>query len=602
MTGARLLADWCRTAAHDLAVAQSELDAINVYPVADADTGANMVATMNAACTALEATVPADDLATTLHRIARAALVGACGNSGVILTQLLHGAATALGGVRELTGDTLASALSAAAEAGYQAVHEPVEGTILSVARAAAEAAGAGAQEQSQTLASVSAVAVDAARDALAQTTKQLDALRAADVVDAGGAGLVIVLEALHSVVTGEPSPTSAGLTSARLGPQRHDRSDDEPADDSSAAEATSSPADEHATPEAVSSSRAYAGPAYEVIFLLEASQETVPALRTELAELGDSLVVTGGPMSEGPVSEGPVSEGPVGEGPVSEGPVSVGTVGGGEPGLWHVHVHVDDAGAAVEAGLRAGRPHQIRITYLTAAGGTPADEDHANDDPPVRQVLAVVAGHGLARLFTAAGVTVAAGGPDWELTAADLAGKIEELGGTDVIVLPNDPDGVAVAEEAAAKVRELGGRVAVVPARTQVQGLAACAVHQSGRGFDEDLVAMTAAAGHTRHGAVTVARCDVFTSLGTRRAGEVLGIIGGEVVLVGHDVADAGHQVVERLLSGGGELVTVVTGADADATLADVVVDRIRALHPELEAFAYAGGQARYPLLIGVE
>jgi uncharacterized protein len=178
----------------------------------------------------------------------------------------------------------------------------------------------------------------------------------------------------------------------------------------------------------------------------------------------------------------------------------------------------------------------------------------------------------------------------------------IEEVGGTDVIVLPNDPDGVAVAEEAAAKVRELGGRVAVVPARTQVQGLAACAVHQTGRGFDEDLVAMTAAAGHTRHGAVTVATCDVFTSLGARRAGEVLGIIGGDVVLVGHDVADAGHQVVERLLSGGGELVTVVTGADADATLADVVVDRIRALHPELEAFAYAGGQARYPLLIGVE
>ena len=207
VTGERLLADWCRTAAHDLAVAQSELDAINVYPVADADTGANMVATMNAACTALDATVPGEDLATTLHRISRAALVGACGNSGVILTQLLHGAATALGGVRELTGDTLASALSAAAEAGYQAVHEPVEGTILSVARAAAEAAGAGAQEQSQTLASVSAVAVDAAQDALAQTTKQLDALRAADVVDAGGAGLVVVLEALHSAVTGNRAP-----------------------------------------------------------------------------------------------------------------------------------------------------------------------------------------------------------------------------------------------------------------------------------------------------------------------------------------------------------------------------------------------------------
>ncbi|HZC26096.1 MAG TPA: DAK2 domain-containing protein [Actinopolymorphaceae bacterium] len=535
---------WCRAAVAGLAAARAEIDALNVYPVPDADTGSNLLATMTAGCAALESS-PAgdDDLGAAMQRLARAALVGACGNAGVILAAHLGGAAHALAAVRVLDGPVLARALAAAADAGCRAVAQPVDGTILTVSRAAADAALARTGDD-PSLSAVSRAALDAARTALAHTTAQLEPLRRAGVVDAGGRGLVVVLEALDDVVCGRPLRAVVPGESAPV----------------SQSPAPSAPVHED--------TRRH-GPAYEVMFLLDASAGVIPRLSADLAALGDSLVVTGGAPEPGAV---------------------------GDVGLWSVHVHVDDAGAAVEAGLRSGHPHRIRVTYLAA--GPPAG----------RRVVAVAAGPGIAELFAAAGALVLTGGPDWTLTPAELAVAIRDAAAAEVVVLPNDPDGVVVAEQAAGEARRAGIRVAVVPSRTQVQGLAACAVHQGDRSFDDDLVAMTSAAGHARHGAVTVATREVLTSVGMCHAGDVLGIVQGDVVSVGDDVAEIGYQVVERLLVGGGELVTVVGGADGGDggdggdRLAEGVVDRIRAAHPDVDAHAYAGGQPRYPLLLGVE
>jgi hypothetical protein len=292
-------------------------------------------------------------------------------------------------------------------------------------------------------------------------------------------------------------------------------------------------------------------------MYLLDASESAVPQLRATLEPLGDSLIVAGG-----------------------------------DP-LWNVHVHVDDAGAAIEAGMAAGRPHRIRITYLVGPARPARDG--------TRAVVAYAAGNGLAALFESAGVTVVRttlGRPSTE----EMLAAIRRSGAAEVVVLPNAHDGIAVAKAAAAEARAEGIRVAVIPTRAQMQGIAAAAVHEPAQTFDADVVAMTAAAGHTRHGAVTVAAREAVTSAGVCRPGDVLGVIEGDFVVIGNDLCVVAIEVVERMLSAGGELVTVVSGEDADEVLAAAVVDNVRRDHPGIDTVVHAGGQPRYHLLIGVE
>ncbi len=171
-----------------------------------------------------------------------------------------------------------------------------------------------------------------------------------------------------------------------------------------------------------------------------------------------------------------------------------------------------------------------------------------------------------------------------------------------EVVILPNERDAIPVAEAAAAELRADGRRVAVLPTVTQVQGLAAVAVHEPGRSFDADVVAMTTAAGHARHGAVTVAAREAVTMAGICRPGDVLGVVEGDFAVIGSDLLDVAIEVVGRMLSAGGELVTVVTGAEADASLAEGVQTWVRKTHLEADTVVYEGGQPRYPLLLGVE
>jgi dihydroxyacetone kinase-like predicted kinase len=171
-----------------------------------------------------------------------------------------------------------------------------------------------------------------------------------------------------------------------------------------------------------------------------------------------------------------------------------------------------------------------------------------------------------------------------------------------EVVILPNERDAVPVAEAAAAELRAQGRRVAVIPTIAQVQGLAAVAVHEPGRSFDADVVAMTTAAGHARHGAVTVAAREAVTMAGICQPGDVLGVVEGDFAVIGSDLLEVAREVVRRMLSAGGELVTVVTGAEAGPSLAAGVQESVRHSHPEVDTVVYEGGQPRYPLLLGVE
>ncbi|MFE1172720.1 DAK2 domain-containing protein [Streptomyces sp. NPDC058773] len=536
---------WCGLALEALGRERERIDAINVYPVADGDTGTNLYLTLESAARAVEAafdghtssgTTPC--LADAIGAMAHGALIGARGNSGTILAQLLRGMTEVLA-AGDGSADALRRALRRAAASTYEAVAHPVEGTVLTVATAAADAAERAADGETGA-AEVARAAHEGARTALQETPRQLAVLGRAGVVDAGGCGLVALLGALADALSGEVSATPVAV-----------RADAPLPEAAGCAAAALVAADGCGNP---------GGPAFEVIYLLEAGDAAVARLRTRLDALGDSLVVVGG------------------------------------DGLWNVHVHVDDAGAAVEAGIEAGRPHRVRITHFGAPGRP--------EEPAMtaRAVVAVVPGAGLAGLCAEAGATPVAVRPGEPPASGELVQAIRQAHAREVMLLPNDPDLRHTAAAAAEQARTEGVRVALIPTRSAVQGLAALAVHEPDRSFDEDVVAMTAAAGATRYAELAVAERQSWTMAGVCQAGDVLGLIDGDVAVIGADLTRIATTVLDRMLSAGGEMVTLVLGADAPGTLAERLERHVREHHLAVDTVVYEGGQHAAPLLIGVE
>jgi uncharacterized protein len=532
-TGVGLVRRWADLAVDALAEAREEIDALNVYPVPDGDTGTNLCLTASAARDALAEADPGD-VPAALAAYGKGALLGARGNSGVILAEMLGALLRHLARAdpAQSRAVVFAEALREAGEASYAAVGEPKEGTMLTVCRAAAEAAGKRATEPGARTRHVVAAAAEAARAALAETPGQLAVLAEAGVVDAGGRGLCVYLESFETAVTGRRAMAMPRLVSH--------------------------------LPVAAHVELSADGPAYEVMYLLDADDAGIPVLRAALAPLGDSLVVSGG------------------------------------DGLWNVHVHVDNVGAAIEAGIAAGRPHRIRVTHFAEQAPRSARAEGVAG----RAVVAVSAGPGLAALFREAGATVVEAAPGDRPTAAALLAAIVATRAAEVIVLPND--GVSMrAADIAARTAEAdhGIAVAVVPSRAQVQGIAALAVHEPGRAFDQDVLEMATTARHARHGAVTVATRQAITMAGACEPGDVLGVVDSDFAVLGDDLAAVGREVLGRLLGAGGELVTLVSGAeDEDGGLAAGLAAWVEEEHPTVSAMVYDGGQQRYPVLIAVE
>lgn len=555
------------------------------------------------------AEAPTTTLGRTMRRMARGALLGARGNSGVIVSQILRGMADALATSVAVRGGELARALRTASEAAYGAVARPVEGTVLSVVAAAADGAG---RIKSDDLLAVARAAAGSAREALARTPQQLPALARAGVVDAGGRGLCILLdalvEALGSRAETDNSPSGAaavdgsaasapgagafgGSAASMTGGSATDRSGvsvaGAAATDRLGASATAGaatgagaamtnhPASSALGAAAVAGSAASVGSAetatsggegefgYEVQYLLDAADEAVDRLRPALDAMGDSLVVVG--------------------------------TGDGDPPTWNVHVHVpaDRIGAAVEAGIVAGRPYQIKVTPLDELVAEPATRE---GDP--RGAVVVAAGEGLTALFEAEGAIVVGRNP----SIAEMLAAITAADARSVVLLPNDANTHAVATAAAREAERAGLRVSVVPTRSPVQALAALAVRDSGRAFADDVIAMAEAAGACRYGEVCTAQRAAFTVAGPCREGDLLGLVDGEVHVIGTDLEDVSRRLLDRMLGGGGELATLVLGADAPDRLDGLLRGHVTQTWPFVELQSYAGGQPRYHLLVGVE
>jgi dihydroxyacetone kinase-like predicted kinase len=298
---------------------------------------------------------------------------------------------------------------------------------------------------------------------------------------------------------------------------------------------------------------------------LSDSSEVAVATLRARLDALGDSVLVVGG------------------------------------EDLWNVHVHTDDVGAAIQAGIAAGRPHRIVVTHFgDQQRARTAHLAHSSHGPVA--VVACAVGEGLAEVFRGAGAVTVFNGPGRRASAGQLLDAIRSAGSRCVLVLPNETGTVLAAQAAASAAADAGLEVHVVPSRSAAQGISALAVFEPSASGRNNLIAMSGAAAATRNGAVMVSGKESLTTAGWCQPGDVLGLVDGEVVVVGKDLAVVGAEVVTRLLAKGGELLTMIHGAGGGPELSAGIADVTGKAGSDVEVNIIDGGQAMYPLLFGVE
>lgn len=512
---------------------RDSINELNVYPVPDGDTGTNMTLTLGSVLEAIEDTTSMDEL---VRAIAHGSLMGARGNSGVILSQILRGLSEAFDGLDSIGASHLVEALNRASAAAYAAVQQPVEGTILTVLRDAAEAASDAGVRQDTDLAPMFESVYRRAVESLKKTPDLLPVLSRAGVVDAGGAGFLLLLSSFLEVVTGAEVQLPDELLRAR----RRDL-------------------------EVLSE---IASLKYEVMFFLEAPD--VSELRKTWDEIGDSIVVVGG------------------------------------DGIWNCHIHTDFIGPAIEAGISAGRPYDIRVSDLTESGHSEPSRTSPFLPRPEAVtasvgVIAVVAGEGLAEVFGELGAQgVIMGGQSANPSTEDLLRAVELVPADKVVLLPNNKNIIGVAEQIDALTAK---HVEVVPTRNLPQGIAA----MFGYSFMGDDLAQTAedmaaAASSILTGEITRAVRDANVDFGPISRGDWMGIADGTIVIADADLEIALRGLVASILPPMAELVTIYTGESASPAATKGLIAWLHELHPEIEVKEVEGGQPLYPYLVSVE
>jgi uncharacterized protein len=523
------------------------LNRLNVYPVPDGDTGTNMSRTLDAVVA--EMMTSEAEMVATCKAISHGSLMGARGNSGVILSQILRGIAGVVASEPVVDGTVMAKALSAASTAAYAAVGRPMEGTILTVVREASEGAMAAAADGKQLLDVMDQARVSA-KSALDRTPDMLPVLKAAGVVDAGGAGFLLFLDAALHVVDGRPIPEAEegdGIAADQFDAIAHRGEGD------------------------VSELR------YEVMYFLDLEDHLIEDFKTGWGEIGDSIVVVGG------------------------------------DGIWNCHVHTNDVGAAIEVPLDlGGRPKQIRITDLfeevaaehaireaSISGGS--NGSMAGLPAVTTAVVAVSSGSGLTEMFGQLGVQgVVGGGQTANPSTAELLAAVEAVNAQQVVVLPNNKNIIPVAQQLHALTAKL---VVVVPTRSMPEALAALVVYDPEDSCDANLAAMTAAAEATQTGEVTQAIRDTQSEVGPVTSGDWIGLVRGDgIVAIGGSVTSASRRLLDHLVTADREIVTVITGVDAKRATTEELISWLGEAHPHIEIEVHGGGQALYPYLFGVE
>ena len=538
---------------------EETINQLNVFPVPDGDTGTNMRSTVDSVVAALSAPdgvggpMGAEEFART---VSRASLLGARGNSGIILAQYLQ-AFTAICSERALVdAGLLTRAFEHASQAARGAVAMPSEGTVLSVADGAARGATA-ALGEGATLGDLVDSAYHAARAALWATPTQLPVLARSGVVDAGGAGLLLLFRTLASrfgatsSLVGLELPESVRATLlATVG--------------------TSSAAGHVASRGPVAN--------YEVLLLLDTDQESIDALMRDWSAIGDSIAI-------------------------------VGTVP-----TFRCHVHTTDIGRALEAANGRGRAYAIEVTDLDrqveeqdwvarAMTDRPRSSDDANDtgaSPRALAVVAVVDGSGMEWVLRSLGVEVVLqGGAAMNLSTKEFLRGIDRANAREVIVFPNNKNEFAIAHEVA---RLHGGSVEVVEAPDAAAAASTIVLLDLGRGARENAQEMRRALLRVRTGEVTRAIRDATTEVGAARYGDHLAISGSKILGIAPDLVGAASILVDGLVEDHHELVTMYSGATLRVEELDALAEVVGGRHPNLVIEKLEGGQHHAELLVALE
>ena len=521
------------------------LNSLNVYPVPDGDTGTNMSFTLKSVIEELDNNE--DTPEAQWEAIRHGSLMGARGNSGVILSQILRGLADSFSNNTQLDNQAIAEALQHASEAAYASVLKPVEGTILTVSREIAEKAQELATND-MTLTMFLSQLVSEGEDSLNRTPDLLPVLKDANVVDAGGAGYLLLIQCFLHVADGTDikPPPKATVNVSNFNASRE-------ANDDGALD--------------VSELR------YEVMFFLDAPESKIDQFKVEWQEIGDSIVVVGG------------------------------------DGLYNCHIHSNDIGESIEAGIRAGRPYEIRVTdlqdelfhvedHIEIGGGSeiivpnPSSENTA--------VIAVVAGKGIQQIFASMGVNaIVAGGQSMNPSVKDLLEAVEQIQAKEIVILPNNKNIIPVSEQVDHQVDK---SVMVVPTRSIPEGFSALLAFDPAADSETNCQSMTTMAQSVVTGEITQAVRDSETDAGKVREGDWIGLNRTGVIVARANLNEAALDLLETLIGDEHEIVTIIEGQDCPDEVTRDLLAWLSNEKPEIEVEVHSGGQPLYPYYFGIE
>jgi DAK2 domain fusion protein YloV len=521
------------------------INALNVFPVPDGDTGSNMSATMKSA---IRTIVDSEETSAGViaARIAHDALLGARGNSGVILSQTLRGLAQGLDKKATFTATDLAAAFEQASRMAYRAVLKPVEGTILTVVRETAEAAQRSA-EKGDDLVTLLQEVVTSARHSVARTPDLLPTLKQAGVVDAGGQGFCTLLEGIWRYTRGEAGGATVIPTTVTM---------NQPATEA------------HIKKGRVTVEEEFG---YEVVFLVRGQKLDVEQIRQTIIDMG-----------------------------------GVSTVVAGDERMLKVHTHIATPGKILDYGVSLGSLTDINIENLQEQSLTYAAEsalEHADEqEEETVQIttVAVVSGSGFEKVFDGLGVSeLVSGGQTMNPSIEELLTAVDTAAGKQVILLPNNSNVILSAQQ----VKNLTNKeIYVVPSKTLPQGIAALLAFNYAADFATNCQAMTEAIAHIHTVEITTAVRSVQIDSVTVREGDFIGVINGNLAVAGQDIQMVLQDTLQRMQIDNYEIVTLYYGADVTAENAQETSRRIKERHSHLEIEVVDGGQLYYAYILSAE
>ena len=526
------------------------INALNVFPVPDGDTGSNMAATMRSA---IRNIIDSEETSAGIiaAKVAHDALLGARGNSGVILSQTLRGIAAGLDKKQTFTAQDLAFAFEQATQLAYRAVIKPVEGTILTVVREAAEASRRSANRNDDLITQMQEM-VNAAHQAVAHTPELLPILKQAGVVDAGGKGFYTILEGILHYMRGEVILPIARSTSAQA--------------------SQSLQLDRHVKKGRVTVEEDFG---YEVVFLLQGNGLDVEKIRQTIIDMG-----------------------------------GVSTVVAGDEKMLKVHTHTLTPGKILDYGVSLGSLLDINIENLQEQSLNYAAEsaaEHAKDtkqdiSPIILQIstVAVISGRGFEKVFEGLNVnTIVSGGQTMNPSIEELLSAVEKVPTQQVIILPNNSNVILSAQQVAGLTQK---EVYVAPSKTLPQGIAALISFNFEANFASNCQTMTQAINTIQTAEITTAVRSVQLSGVSVREGDFIGVINGHLAVAGQNMQQIVYDTLKRMKIDNYEIVTLYYGESVTAEQAEQMAKNLKARYPQLEIEVIDGGQPHYAYILSAE